>query len=466
MKTVSYKLYMMMFAVLLLAVSGCSEDDATSLSLEGDTWFTSFRIDGQNNFIIEQDDVARTIKVHVKEDTDVTNLVPVFTLSEGAVASIESGKPVNFTMPVVVKVTNGNVFMNYTVSAELDKPQIKSFIIGTYAGKIDEAKREIIVYVLEEVDVTALSPIVTVPGGASVSPLSGTTLDFTTLQEYTVTNHLNVATYTVTVEKVKTIEPMAFVGLATTIDGLPDEEKAAATWMLNNMPGARYVSYAEIVPNSSGITAVDLSIFKLVWFHDDNDGWPSLNWDSKETVKNYFANGGNLLLTGECLRYMGDRWLVPADRKGPNNVFPNNKPSYTLDDAGGFVITSTSESHPLFEGLSSEGLSVNLMDVGSHCTNRTLRWYVGTNWGDYQNAEKWRTVTGGVDLAYAGTTGDDKDGIVIAEFTPRTLAGKTTGRAICIGTPFYDWYDENNSGNQYHSNVIRMTENAISYLCK
>lgn len=470
MKTLLNKTYVMMLALLLVAVAGCSDDEATSLSLNGETWITSFRIEGQNQFIIEQDNQARTIKVHAYEDTDVTSLTPVFTLAEGATASIESGKPVNFTMPVVVKVTNGNVFMNYTVSIELDKPQITAFTIGTYAGRIDEEKKEITVYVLEEMDVTALSPIVTVPdGGATVSPLSGTTLDFTTPKEYTVTNHLNVATYKVTVEKVKTIAPMAFVGLAATVNELPDEEKAAATWMLENLPGAQYVPYADLkdkdgVPNSA---KVKLEIFKMVWFHDSNDGWPGLNWDTKDKVKEYFANGGNLLLTGECLKYIGDRWLVPADGKGPNNVFPDNKPANTIDAAGGFVIGAGQEGHAIFEGLAVEADgTVMLMDVGYHCTNRTLRWYAGAGWGDYRSIENWKEYVGGLDLGHAGTTGDDKDAIVMAEITPRTVAGKTTGRAICIGSPFYDWYDENHSGNQYQSNVTKMTENAISYLSK
>lgn len=464
MKTLINNIYMMLLAALVFSVAGCSDDDdASSLALTGDAWITSFRIEGDNNFIIEQDNQAKTIKVHVTEDTDITRLTPVFTLSEGAVASIESGKPVNFTMPLVVKVTNGNVFLNYTISVETDKPQIIRFMIGEYAGRINEADKTILVSVLEEVDVTALSPIVTVPEGASVSPLSGTTLDFTTPKEYTVTNRLNVATYTVTVEKVKSVEPMAFVGLATTLAELPEEEKAAATWMLENFPGARYVSYNEIKDGNVTLTPAN---FRMVWFHDSNDGWPGLNWDTKEKVRDYYANGGNLLLTGECLKYIGDRWMIPADGKGPNNTFPDSKPDYTTEAVGGFIIGAGHEAHPVFEGLTmEEGASVRLMDAGYRCTNRTLRWFVGS-WSDYKSAGNWREATGGVDLGYAGTEGDDKEGIVIAEFTPRTAVGKTTGRAICIGTPFYDWYDENHSGNPYQSNVTKLTENAIDYLSK
>ena len=97
MKTLIDKIYMVLLAALLLSAAGCSDDDDTSLALNGDTWITSFHIEGYDNFIVEQDNQARSIKVHVEDDTDVTNLIPVFTLSEGATANLESGKPVKFS---------------------------------------------------------------------------------------------------------------------------------------------------------------------------------------------------------------------------------------------------------------------------------------------------------------------------------------------------------------------------------
>lgn len=97
MKTLIDKIYMVLLAALLLSAAGCSDDDDTSLALNGDTWITSFHIEDYDNFIIEQDNQARSIKVHVEDNTDVTNLIPVFTLSEGATANLESGKPVKFS---------------------------------------------------------------------------------------------------------------------------------------------------------------------------------------------------------------------------------------------------------------------------------------------------------------------------------------------------------------------------------
>ena len=462
MKTFSYKLYMIVLTALLLAVYGCSDDEATSLSLDGETWITSFRMDGQNNFIIEQDNEARTIKVHVKEDTDVTNLVPVFTLSEGAVASIESGKPVNFTMPVVMKVTNGNVFMNYTVSAELDKPQITSFTIDTYAGKIDEATKEIVVYVLEEVDVTALSPIVKVPAGATVSPLSGTTLDFTTPQEYTVTNHLNVATYKVTVVKARNFVSMAFIGTAATVDELTNnEEKAAARWMLDNMPGARYISFADMKGEDKKVK-LDPEQIKVIWIHDDNYKWDqfNLNWDTKEEIRDYYQAGGNLLLSRDALKYIGgDRWTIAANGKDPNNAFGGDN-SFDIDSSWGFSIEGH-ESHPIFEGLTKEDSNIFLIGTGYHTTNRVIQWHV--DWDPYFGIEGWRQQTGAIELGYDVA---DHNAVTIVEFPSRQIGVKNSGKVICIGAAGFDWYDENNSNNPYRSNLEQLTFNALDYLSK
>lgn len=74
MKTLIDKIYMVLLAALLLSAAGCSDDDDTSLALNGDTWITSFHIEGYDNFIVEQDNQARSIKVHVEDNTDVTNL--------------------------------------------------------------------------------------------------------------------------------------------------------------------------------------------------------------------------------------------------------------------------------------------------------------------------------------------------------------------------------------------------------
>lgn len=464
MKTLIDKIYMVLLAALLLSAAGCSDDDDdTSLALNGDTWITSFHIEGYDNFIVEQDNQARSIKVHVEDDTDVTNLIPVFTLSEGATANLESGKPVNFTMPVVVKVTNGNVFMNYTISVELDKPQITGFMIGEYAGRIDETNKEIVVYVLEDMDITALSPVVTVPDGATVSPLSGTTLDFTTPKEYTVTNHLNAATYTVKVEKVRTFVSMAFIGTAATIDELTNnEEKAAAQWMLDNMPGARYISYSDLRDDNPKVK-LDPEQIKVIWIHDDNPIYDDsgFNWNSKNNINNYYQTGGNLLLSRGALRYIvKDRWAISMDGRDPNNQFGSEDSKIVTDKPWGFSIKGI--SHEIFDGLVTEDNSnIYLINTGYHILNWGFQWCI--DWEPYLGIEGWRQQTGAIELGYDVS---NHNAVPIAEFPSRQIGGNSSGKVICIGMAAYDWYDENQSDNQYRGNIEKLTSNALDYLSK
>lgn len=56
--------------------------------------------------------------------------------------------------------------------------------------------------------------------------------------------------------------------------------------------------------------------------------------------------------------------------------------------------------------------------------------------------------------------------VPIAEFPSRQIGGNSSGKVICIGMAAYDWYDENQSDNQYRGNIEKLTSNALDYLSK
>ena len=68
----------------------------------------------------------------------------------------------------------------------------------------------------------------------------------------------------------------------------------------------------------------------------------------------------------------------------------------------------------------------------------------------------WETNHGATSLGYGG------DGaVVVWEYPSSTLSG----RVLCIGSGCYDWYSTADaSGDQYHENVEKLTQNAIGYL--
>ena len=79
--------------------------------------------------------------------------------------------------------------------------------------------------------------------------------------------------------------------------------------------------------------------------------------------------------------------------------------------------------------------------------------------------EVWQEKTGAKAI---GSTHDyDYNRVTIAEFEPRAiLDGYQSGTVITIGTPGFEWYISNGKTNEYSDNMVKLTKNAINYLCK
>ncbi|QIU96980.1 DUF4960 domain-containing protein [Bacteroides faecium] len=460
------KIYMLFLSALLLLAAGCDDDNTSSLILDNDVWITSFRIGEQAG---EIDQVAKTVKVHVPVGTDITNLTPEFTLSEGAAANLKSGTPVDFTLPVVVRVTNGNVFLDYTLTVECDEARITEFKAGAYLGSIDEAGKKIAIYVPLATDVTAMLVSVQASEGATIEPESGDIIDFTSPVVFTVTNRTATAAYTVTVVPTN-VKFTGFIGTAASADQLEsDDEKAAWTWMKSTIAASEYISF-EAVKNGS----VDLSRYTAIWWHGDfhpHDNLPSIADDVSAAMRSYFEGGGSLLLTRFATKYAG-KWGIALDGREPNNCWGNSVSEAFVTDAPWGVSFKGHEDHPLFRGLAlKDGRSdvAYLFDKGYYTTNSTAQWVtqIKEGWADaYSTMVDWREKTGGIDLAASDGDVDadeDRKAVVIAEFPSRDGSGKV----ICIGSGSYDWYGENGtSDNLYRPNTEKLTRNAIDYLCE
>lgn len=460
------KIYMLFLSALLFLAAGCDDDNASSLMLDSDVWITSFRIGEQTG---EIDHVTKTVKVHVPVGTDITNLTPVFTLSEGATANLQSGTPVDFTLPVVIRVTNGNVFLDYTLTVECDEARITEFKAGAYLGTIDEAGKTITVYVPLSTDVTAMLVSVRTTEGATVDPESGNIIDFTSPVEFTVTNRTASAVYTATVIPTE-VKFTGFIGTAASADQLEsDDEKAAWAWMKSSIAASEYISF-DAVKNGT----VNLSRYTAIWWHGDfhpHDNLPSVADEVSASMRSYFEDGGNLLLTRFATKFAG-KWGIALDGREPNNCWGDPASGSWPTDAPWGVSFKGHEDHPLFRGLVlKDGRSdvAYLFDKGYYTTNSTAQWItqIKESWADaYSTMADWREKTGGIDLAASDGDVDaeeDKKAVVIAEFPSRNGSGK----AICIGSGSYDWYGENEtSDNLYRPNTEKLTRNAIDYLCE
>lgn len=442
-------------AVLLtFTVISCS-DNKSDLSLDGQTRVEAITVSGSQAVV---DHAAKTLKVNFPVDVDLTNLhVDAITLSPGATCDLPAGSRFNGLVPRSIKVVNGDVFDTYTLTAAHDNVEFLSFTLnGQYNATIDNSARTILAFVPIDTDVTAMQVSFTVTEGATVTPESGALIDFTNPVTFTATLRTARVNYTVTVIRDEmSQEPKAFVGPGASIDQLGGEAQAACRWMLDNVPNSRYVSLQEILDGT-----VKLDDFKMVWCHFDFTDWPGQMWDTRDLFNSYWLRGGAILASRDGARYINDVWRIARDQQSPNNMFGGDSYQTLTADLG---FTPTATGHPLFDGLTTDADGrILLQATGCSNSGRTLQWFV--DWQPYGSMEGWEERTGAKALA----AGHDFDPncVTIAEFEPyEALKGFTSGRVLTVGTPAYQW-EEPGVANPRRETMVKMTKNAINYLCQ
>lgn len=448
--------YIFLSLGLPFLMSSCNDDD-TTLNLDGDTKIVSIKISGQEGVV---DNRAHTVAVEMPVGTDLSSLkVDEIKLSEGAVCDYPAGLVFNGTMPRSIHVVNGDVSTDYSLTVAHDNVEFKTFEVnGLYSGTIDNSARTISVFVPLSTDVTEMTATFTVNDGTTVTPSSGSLIDFTEPVEFVAIHRSAQYSYTVTVIKNNmSQEPKAFVGNSSSVDGLGDEAKAACRWMIENVPNSRFVPLQDILDDK-----VKLDDFVMVWAHFDFTDWPSVLWDSRERFSGYWHRGGSILASRDGARYINDVWCITLNQKEPNNSYGGDGYE-TLKSDLGFTITGH-ENHPLFTGLNvDEKNRIILKAAGCASSNRTLQWMV--DWDPYLSMAGWEEKTGA--KAIASSDDYNENCVTIAEFEPREVVkGMHSGRVLVVGTPAFEWHDPNNAENPYKENLIQFTNNAINYLCQ
>ena len=424
-------------------LTACSSDNVSDLRLSGDCRVEALALDNYTGTI---DLPSRTI-----------------TYSQNATITPASGQAQDFSQPVTYKVTN-----NSAVRVLHDEARISSFVINDiYQGTIDQNAKTIVVYVPGSENIKALVPTITYSQNATITPASGQAQDFSQPVTYKVTNN-SASTYTVTVIAID--KPKAlFVGAASSMNDLDAEARTACEWMLANVPGSLYASFADIEAD-----AVELDECKVIWWHFHVDGGVDGHdvfmakapeaLAAKNQLRQFYENGGALFLTRYATNlpsFIGvtgdDEWTTP------NNCWGQDEANAEL--CGGpwtFRIFDNQNDHPLFQGLvaGDNPQEVYCTDAGYHITNSTAQYHIGTDWGGYDNHAAWEARTGGKILGVGG------DGAVVAWEYP---AHDGKGGIICIGSGCYDWYSytfEAGYAENYHRNIAIMTKNAINHLTK
>ena len=457
------------FCALCIACGlwSCSDDHTSDLRLDGDCMIESITLD---NFEGNIDLPSRTIIFRLPEIYETSAMqVTKLNISNGAVCNVKQGETLNMEAAKVLHVQNGDVYLDWTLKVLHDEARITSFIINDiYQGSIDQDAKTITVYVPASVGVTNLVPTIVYSANATITPASGVAQDFTNPVTYKVTNNSAESTYTVKVIAVD--KPKAlFIGEPSSMNDLDPEAKAACEWMLGNIAGTLYASFADVEANT-----VDLSECKVIWWHYHYDGGVDGHdqfvakapyaLSAVNQLRQFYENGGAFFLTRYATNlpsFIGttgdDEWTTP------NNCWGQDE--FAAELCGGpwsFRIWDGMNDHPLWQGLvqGDNTQEVYCTDAGYHITNSTAQYHIGTDWGGYNDHAAWESRTGGKILGVGG------DGAVVAWEYP---AKDGKGGIICIGSGCYDWFSytyEPGYVENFHKNIEIMTQNAFNHLMK
>ena len=452
---------------MICGLSACSEDNTSDLNLDGDCMVTALALDNYQGTI---DLASHSIIVRLPEVYETSAMkVTTLTLSNGATCNISQGASMNMDAAKVLHVSNGDAYIDWTIQVLHDEARILSFVINDiYTGSIDQEAKTITVYVPASVSISELAPSIIYSPNATITPGTGVAQDFSHPITYTVKNNSAETTYTVTVVAID--KPAAlFVGSAATMSELDSEAKAACEWMLGNVPGSLYASFADLRAGT-----LDLSDCKVIWWHwhvdwavDGHDAFVAKGTDvldTKNELRSFYENGGALLLTRYATNlpsFIGvtgdDEWTTP------NNCWGGEEASAEL--CGGpwtFRIFDGQNEHPIWQNLiaGDNANEVYCTDAGYHITNSTAQYHIGTDWGGFDDYDAWTGRTGAKILGVGG------DGAIVAWEYP---AHDGKGGIVCIGSGCYDWYSytfEAGYVENYHKNIAIITQNAINYLTK
>ena len=461
MKTYISKLYLLCLTLFLFAMSACDNKDDSSFSLQGDTFINKIVLDNEYEGVI--DNVNANIEIEVPFDYLTESMtVSQLELSEGADATVKVGDKLNFSLPQSVRVSNGDAFFDYVINVKNHEAKISSLTLNSiFNGIIDEETATIKVYVTTNTNLSNIVVDYEVSAGTTVSIENNSVVDFSGNNvKITATYKTAVKEYTVQIEKTDlSVEPKAFVGIANTVSELNDETRAAAEWMLRNIPNTKYISLNEIKDGK-----VRLTDYKMIWCHWDWNGigdWPSAAYDTKDKIREYWNAGGNIFASREAMRYVKtDMWGVSSMNAEPNNMWGGEYTETTLTEDLGFSI-KTYDEHEIYNEVQVDGSNgdkiVYLRESGCTTTGRALQW--GVDWDPYLSMAGWKNQTAATPLA-SGIGNYDVNRVCLAQY-----GSKPSGTVITFGASGYEWKGANDN-NSYFPNMEKLTMNIINYLCK
>jgi len=381
-----------------------------------------------------------------------------------------------------------------------------SFKVGDVTATIDETAKTITASLPPGMDLTSIQPVIIVSEGATITPASGVTTDFTHPVTYTVTDKTGKVTNTYTV--ILTSAPLrkiAFVGQAaenteaawnalkgTDFDLMDDF--TAANWFFSTMTSegtqTTYLSFEDVA------NGADLSKYHAIWIQYDGGWWggevakfpnnpnhcllsktgigyntpcSTLSENFINAIKNYYMNGGNLFLGNYAGSIVDEIGVVSQADYAPNNAWGG----LTVDEG---TTTSTwnvrwaaDATSPLFKDIplvndpNIQPPAFTMVEAGALKKNRSDQYALNFGpWAPNGDTDPLATRKANF-LSMVGCKiliengGQNEDHMVMWE------ANGTKGTVIAALGGTYDWYvgDPVTGSNR---NIKTLTKNALNYL--
>jgi hypothetical protein len=234
--------------VIPMLIFSCDSRNEEGLVTNTSVNINSFIVNGIAGTIDNQTD---KITVMLPYGTNVKALVPQINIPEGATVEPSSGTTINFTQAVKYRVKNGNIYKDYEVSVKTQDPII-SFKINGLDATINHSNKSISLTVPDGTNLTALQPVIEMAPGVSITPASGSTINFTNPVQFTVSNANLTEIYTAKISTPVSGPTIAFIGTASSRNTLTNpDEIAASDWLFSKYSGAVYISFADIAAGAS-----------------------------------------------------------------------------------------------------------------------------------------------------------------------------------------------------------------------
>lgn len=471
--------------VFTITNNGASRPYTVTVSAYGDPMITTFSI-GENEGVIDQENGS--IAVNVGSEANIKALVPQYTIPGGTTASPQSGVAQDFSNPVKFTVLSNDGFTGksyFVTVSQSPKPLIVSMKTGedvcSVTGVIDNVSSVINLDFPAGTDVSAITPIIELTEGSSVSPDSGVSQDFTSGPlDYTVTNVEGLTkTYTVNARIIASSNKIAFISGADCLESISEPDtKAAALWLKAN--------YAEdfVYLKAGSLTSIDLESTELIllyWDNVDTQEMPDggLAAEKVDIITDYYKGGGNLIVEGFAINLLDDIGRINIGgtlftNEGGNTGVVGGENFDAWGLRGTYTVPSPSESqnHPLLAGLDQGGTDNYPMNNARYKEDRNFGIDFGV--GEYnglfteaqcseERALEFEAATNSVLIRWYEWLDSRGCGIGLAEFKPQ---GEYQGTMILNTGGWLEWSMEDNNGavNDFQDNIHRLHANAIDYL--